>query len=122
MMNMTNQTDPLGLGVMQRARDHRLQMDIDTPNTMGLSGPLADPNWDGLFQALHEQGAGRVTGGQSPAGSNQLTGASRLNMAVGGLGPAPAAPKAQGGYVGDPNYPGRQAMDQMLLKMFPGAR
>ncbi len=71
-------TDPLGIGVGQRARERRLRSLLETPGSPTLAGPLADPRWDAYFQAADEA-AGEMPvkfGGStySPEGSNQLTG------------------------------------------------
>lgn len=54
-----NQTDPLGLGVQQRGMDsYQAAKQQEDPNY--LSGPLPDPRWEGLLQALAESGATHV--------------------------------------------------------------
>lgn len=54
-----NEDDPLGVGVQARgmaaARQSQLQ-----GNPAFASGPLLDPRWEGLFQALAEQHVSRV--------------------------------------------------------------
>ena len=59
-------TDPLGIGLKQRAA-------VNQQPYPGF-GPLPDPQWEGFFQAMNEAGVDKIGGGQSPAGSNQLTG------------------------------------------------
>jgi len=55
--------DPLGIGLRQRARDYRSTIN---PSGLGDMGPLRDPMWEGLFQAMDEQNVGKVgqEGGQ----------------------------------------------------------
>lgn len=55
--------DPLGIGLRQRARDFRSSIN---PSGLGDQGPLRDPMWEGLFQAMDEQNVSRVgqQGGQ----------------------------------------------------------
>lgn len=71
-------SDPLGIGLQQRGMEHaqayRQAEFRKDPKT--LSGPLPNPMWEGLFQALGEQGVDRIRGGPSAAGSNQLRGES----------------------------------------------
>ncbi len=50
--------DPLGIAVMQRAKQNRLQYEMAHPESM-QSGPLPDPRWDGYFQAVDEAAGGR---------------------------------------------------------------
>lgn len=67
-------------GLFARAEERRNTLrneaanrgDWDAINVWG-AGKL-DPKWDAWFQALQEQGADRLAGGASPAGSNQLRG------------------------------------------------
>ena len=63
--------DPLGIGLRSRAADYQRQLN---PTGLGELGPLRDPMWEGLFQALQEAGVSGVKGGASPEGSNQLRG------------------------------------------------
>ncbi len=79
--------DPLGQGVQARGvevqRQERASRD---PNYM--SGPLIDPQWAGLFQAMSERGVDRIRGGgavpvaaspdfpTTPRESNQFIGTS----------------------------------------------
>ena len=71
----------LGIGVKQRAAEHRAAderahpADLTSPGLNGIN-VLPDPNWDGFFQALRERGVTGVRGGPSPKGSNQLRGTS----------------------------------------------
>lgn len=66
-------TDPLGVGLMARARQHRWD------NTVGLnempleqaahmSNTLPDPGWDAFYQALSEAGGGRPVRAYGSAG------------------------------------------------------
>lgn len=43
--------DPLGIGLRQRARDYQSSVN---PTGLGMQGPLQDPAWEGLKQALFE--------------------------------------------------------------------
>lgn len=66
--------DPLGIGLKMRAQEHRRQFD-ETGRTNALNhgqmvgfghlGPLQDPMWEGLFQAMDEQGVDKTAGGDS---------------------------------------------------------
>lgn len=58
-------TDPLGIGLQQRAAANR--------QPYPGFGPLPDPQWEGYFQAMNEAGVNKVAGA-NPAGTNQLTG------------------------------------------------
>lgn len=64
------QQDPLGLGLMARARARRTQMQNTNPALQGyMSGPLPDDNWDAFFQAVGEESGGKkvnFAGGPSP--------------------------------------------------------
>lgn len=51
------QDDPLGLGLQQRARDRRWKDVVN--GTQQTIGPLQDPHWDALFQAVGESAKGR---------------------------------------------------------------
>lgn len=67
--------DPTGIRLKGKGMDiAREAMSAQDP--MYRSGPLPDPQWAGFGAALDEQGVGRIRGGGSPAGSNQITGVS----------------------------------------------
>lgn len=51
-------TDPLGIGVKSRGMNRRQQFEMR--NLGHNMGPLADPQWQGLLQALQEAGVSRV--------------------------------------------------------------
>lgn len=71
------QEDPLGLGLKARARERRFADQMIHPAGAFASGPLPDENWDAFFQAVSEANPGKnvnFAGGESPAGSRQLTG------------------------------------------------
>lgn len=58
-------TDPTGAAVQQRARDRRIQQMTDSvshPLSI-FNGPLPDPKWDGLFQAIDEAAGGKKQAG-----------------------------------------------------------
>lgn len=66
--------DSLGNGLMQRAAAHRTQFNQDAQENarqhgqlvgFGQLGPLQDPMWEGLFQAMDEQGVRGVKGGDA---------------------------------------------------------
>ena len=59
-------TDPLGIGLQQRAATNR--------QPYPGFGPLPDPQWEGFFQAADEAGVSKFAGGASPVESNQLAG------------------------------------------------
>lgn len=65
------QDDPLGLGLMQRARERRQAQLNANPAASGfMSGPLPDQNWDAWFQAIAEANPGKsvnIAGGPAPA-------------------------------------------------------
>ncbi len=54
-----NVDDPLGTNLKRRGMDaYYAEARQSDPNYM--SGPLPDPQWEGLFQAMKEQGVGKV--------------------------------------------------------------
>lgn len=63
-----NDDDSLGIGLQARAADRRMlkrntDMQTMSPgewNNRNIGGPAVDPQWDGFFQALHEQGVSGV--------------------------------------------------------------
>lgn len=64
------QDDPLGLGLMQRARERRqAQLNNNPAAQTYMSGPLPDQNWDAFFQAVSESNPGKsinFAGGAAP--------------------------------------------------------
>lgn len=51
------QSDPLGVGLQNRARQHRFELaaaGLESP-----IGPLPDPQWDAYFQAIGEAANGK---------------------------------------------------------------
>jgi|ERR1035437_3667423 hypothetical protein len=58
-------TDPLGIGLKQRA--------VANQQPYQGFGPLPDPQWQGYFQAINEAGVDKFAGA-NPVGTNQLTG------------------------------------------------
>lgn len=72
------QSDPLGLGLQQRARAKRQTDQNTNPAAQAyMSGPLVDPNMDAWFQALQESAPGKnikLMGGAPEGGTNQLAG------------------------------------------------
>lgn len=72
------QSDPLGLGLQQRAREKRqLDQNANPAAQAYMSGPLVDPNMDAWFQALGEAGGGKqmkLAGGAPEGGTHQLAG------------------------------------------------
>lgn len=69
--------DPLGISVQARGMDRRFNYAQQHPGSS--FGPLPNPMWEGLFQALQEQGVDNVVGGNAPnsnafVGQKQLTG------------------------------------------------
>lgn len=77
-----NQEDPLGVGVMQRARQNRMAYDMANPQGSTL---LVDPQWDAFRQALQERGVTKIAGGASPAGSDQLRGEAPMEREAAGI-------------------------------------
>lgn len=82
-----NLADPLGIDAKTRglaadraARQDMAQRSVTEQNpllaTSAITGPLSDPNWAGFFQTLRDHGNMKLSGGPSPAGSNQITGQS----------------------------------------------
>jgi hypothetical protein len=72
-MNLNLNNDPLGLGVIGRAQDARnrdridsFEEDINNPGWGGRGGPLPDPAWQGLLQALDEKGVDKLVGSNVP--------------------------------------------------------
>lgn len=64
------QSDPLGIGVMSRARENRFKL-----AAKGLApaiGPLPDPQWEGFFQAIAEAHPGKTVryGQDNPEGTD----------------------------------------------------
>lgn len=57
MDTFTSNPDPLGLGVKGRAREQRLAASLQ--GLLPVGGPLADPNWEGFFQATDEAAGGK---------------------------------------------------------------
>ena len=53
-------TDPLGIGVQQRAKDARWQRIYQGLNP--VNGPLPDSRWEGFDQAVSEAAHGKPTG------------------------------------------------------------
>lgn len=51
-------TDPLGIGIQGRARQARIT--AQTANPMAQAGPLPDPRWEGMLQAMQETGGGQL--------------------------------------------------------------
>jgi hypothetical protein len=50
-------TDPLGIGLQQRATQRRFQQAVDAVHSDGTAPTmLADPKWDSYFQAVDEAG------------------------------------------------------------------
>lgn len=71
--------DPAGVAIQNRGMANRAAYDQAeyARDPFGSSmGPLPDPRWEGLKQAMAESGVSRVRGGASPEGSKQLTGMS----------------------------------------------
>lgn len=66
--------DSLGIALQQRAAASRQQQHLTTDWNHPTFGPLPDPKWDGLFQAMDEQHVDKVAGGPSPSGSNAFRG------------------------------------------------
>lgn len=95
------QDDPLGLGLMQRARAQRQAQQTNNPAAQAyMSGPLPDQNWDAFFQASNEATGGKglnFRGGPAPEGSNQIAGtASNPMMGLMNAGqPGLSAPSPQ---------------------------
>lgn len=56
----SGQEDPLGIGVQQRGMQHAMYAGISGQRAPG--GPLPDPQWEGLFQALAEHNVNKVGG------------------------------------------------------------
>lgn len=55
-------TDPLGIGVMQRAQQRRFQGVLDAIHSNSAAPTmLADPKWDGYFEAVDEANGGKPT-------------------------------------------------------------
>lgn len=56
--------DPLGIALKGRAQEARSQLHLDEMdgdiNAHQIGGPLPDPAWEGLFQALNERGVHRM--------------------------------------------------------------
>lgn len=102
--------DPLGIAVQGRAQAARQTQHLQDWGHPSF-GPLPDPKWDGLFQAMGEQG---VTGV-----ADNSVGAKRgmWNPQIGGVHPSqnrmPGSPQMLQGY-GAPtgNLPGYGAPDQ----------
>lgn len=55
-----NEDDPLGVGVQARGMAAARQSQLQS-NPAFASGPLLDPRWEGLFQALAEHNVTRVS-------------------------------------------------------------
>lgn len=51
-------TDPLGVGLMARARQHQFEDTVANPMNH-VVGPLPDPKWDAYFEALRGVVQGR---------------------------------------------------------------
>lgn len=67
-------SDPLGIGLQARGRANRIATQTANPATQ--VGPLPSPEWEGMLQALHEQGVQGLAGGPSPtllAGNDPAT-------------------------------------------------
>lgn len=80
--------DPLGVGLKQRAREHRGAMEAlvrGTPDYLSRPRNLSLPNtqWDAWFQALQERGVDKLQGGPSAPGSEQIRGFSAQPSYVG---------------------------------------
>src|SRR5258706_7435175 len=66
--------DRTGIGAMGRARDMRFRQSLQGLGDYHPAGAQIDPRWDAYFQNLDEQGVDNIQAGESPEGSNQLTG------------------------------------------------
>lgn len=69
--------DPLGIALKDRAQQQRFAYQTGEGWGIPQLGPLPDPAWQGLFQALSERGVDRLVGGEAP-GSNAFVGVEQL--------------------------------------------
>jgi hypothetical protein len=87
------QTDPLGIGLMAKAREQRFR--ATAAGQTSPIGPLPDPQWEGFFQAVHDAvPAGKEVkfGMDNPTVDetyNDPEQFGRQERALGHLGPAP---------------------------------